>query len=418
MIYDVIVLGAGASGMMAAIHAAREGKKVCVIEIGQRVGKKILATGNGKCNLTNLNVYEDAYRSHSLEKAGSISSIIDRFDNKAVIDFFKNEGMLTRNKDTYVYPYSEQASSVLDCLRNALNNCKAKLYVNCRTKQIDYHNGLFNLNIQYENMLNIVSGKTLILATGSNASINGYDTNISFSFAKKAGHCIVDTMPALVPLVCKETFFKQISGVRAKGNISLFSNGKMIAKDGGEIQFTDNGISGIPVFQVSRYAVWELFKKNKVTANIDLMPEYSIYDITCIIEKTIKVNHINKKSPDYITALTDSLTGIVNKKVMSLIIRLCDGDSARIAQKLKNFDVTVVDSKKTEFAQVLQGGIRMDEIDNNTMESKKMSGLFFCGEILDVDGICGGYNLQWAWTSGYIAGISAAKKSSLQQKEK
>lgn len=408
MVYDVIVLGAGASGMMAAIWAARNKQKVCVIEILPKAGKKILATGNGKCNLTNLIMEEDCFRSDSLEGDSKIMDVINRFDNNAVIDFFNNLGLLTRTRDSYVYPYSEQASSVLDALRLEVQNSGAKLLTDARAKSIEYNNELFNINIMHDNMMSLIQGKTMIIATGSTAGITGYDCNQTYSFAKKYGHTLIEPMPALVPLICKENFFKGISGVRAKGNIALFINGKFIAKDQGEIQFTDTGISGIPVFQLSRYAVKGIKNKESVTAVMDLMPEYSRTQIMDTINKIIKNNHLRKDSPDYTLQLADVLTGLVNKKLMNLFIKLSNGDASKIAQMIKEFKVTIVDNKKSEFAQVMQGGIRMDEVNLDTMESIKLPGLFFCGEILDVDGICGGYNLTWAWSSGYTAGLGAS----------
>ena len=452
MKYDVAVIGAGASGMMAAIQAAKNGKKTVVFEVLARPGKKILVTGNGKCNLTNYKVDDSCYHTDSGD-VKDIMRVIGRFDARAVTDFFREEGMLVRDRDGYVYPYSEQAASVLDCLRQCLVRYGVELICGCEIASVKKSGNEFIVSgmirdVEAENRradakkdgskkkakdkasandvaamrkFSCISDK-LIVATGSAAGgvcnqgmarkgVEAAEPNceLGYNIARGFGHHIVKLLPALVSLVCSEGFFKEISGVRAKGSVRLIIDGECAASDRGELQLTDNGISGIPVFQVSRYAVAALDSgKKRVQAELDFMLEYGEKELSEYIDKLksdMKRIH-GGSSYDNEAALTETLTGLVNRKLMGLFIRLSGGRTAELVNLLKHFTVEVVDFKGTQSAQVCSGGVRLDEIDIANMESKLCHGLYFCGEVLDVDGCCGGYNLQWAWSSGYAAGQS------------
>lgn len=485
MKYDVVVIGAGASGMMAAIQAAKKCssedrnrghacygscKRVALLEVLSRPGKKILITGNGKCNLTNYRLDESCYHTDS-GSTEDIISVIDRFDSKAVTDFFREEGMLARDRDGYVYPYSEQASSVLDCLRQCLAKYGIDLICGCETASVKKKDNEFIISgtirdTQAENSradakkskggnknssgsdkeknnnkktnsaadieglfpegkLSCICEK-VIVATGSaaggvcnqgisggkNAGADEYNCELGYNIARSFGHHIVKPLPALVALGCEERFFKEISGVRAKGSVKLFIDNKYAASDQGEIQLTDNGISGIPVFQVSRYAVAALEAGRKVTAELDFMPEYSEAELTSYIDKIKSDMQKSMRKREAVqqhdlSMPGDFLTGLVNKKLMNLIIKQSSGKTSELVKMLKHFTVKIVQSKGVAFAQVCSGGVRLDEVNIDTMESKLCEGLYFCGEVLDVDGCCGGYNLQWAWSSGFTAGLNA-----------
>ena len=250
------------------------------------------------------------------------------------------------------------------------------------------------------------AGKQIGNAQGNDKSnsVLGYDIARSF------GHHIIKPLPALVALGCEESFFKEISGVRAKGGIRLLIDGRCVASDIGELQLTDNGISGIPVFQVSRYAVAALDAgKSRVQAELDFMPEYGEKELVEYIDRiradigsAVDIQKTVKKGN--VPGLADILTGLVNKKLMNLLIKLSGGRTEALAGLIKHFRVNVINSKGIISAQVCRGGVRLDEVDTETMESKLCHGLYFCGEVLDVDGCCGGYNLQWAWSSGCVAG--------------
>lgn len=463
MKYDVVVIGAGASGMMAAIQAAKNGKKTVVLEVLARPGKKILVTGNGKCNLTNYKIDDSCYHTDSGD-VKDIMRVIGRFDARAVTDFFREEGMLVRDRDGYVYPYSEQASSVLDCLRQCLVRYGVELICGCEIASVKKSGDEFVIlgnirDIEAENRraeakkngakkdgnkkkvreisaAESVSARKfsctsdrLIVATGSaaggvcdqGAGMAGKQTGnthgaeksnsvLGYDIARSFGHHIIKPLPALVALGCEESFFKEISGVRAKGEIRLLIDGRCVASDVGELQLTDNGISGIPVFQVSRYAVAALDAgKSRVQAELDFMPEYGEKELIAYIDRIKadmagagKKHEMIKKGNT--PSLADILTGFVNKKLMNLFAKLSGGQTESLVRIIKHFKVTVINSKGITSAQVCRGGVRLDEVDTATMESKLCHGLYFCGEILDVDGCCGGYNLQWAWSSGYTAG--------------
>lgn len=463
MKYDVVVIGAGASGMMAAIQAAKNGKKTVVLEVLARPGKKILVTGNGKCNLTNYKIDDSCYHTDS-GSTEDIIGVIEQFDSKAVTEFFREEGMLVRDRDGYVYPYSEQASSVLDCLRQCLVRYGVELICGCEIASVKKSGDEFVIlgnirDIEAENRraeakkngakkdgnkkkvreisaAESVSARKfsctsdrLIVATGSaaggvcdqGAGMAGKQTGnthgaeksnsvLGYDIARSFGHHIIKPLPALVALGCEESFFKEISGVRAKGEIRLLIDGRCAASDVGELQLTDNGISGIPVFQVSRYAVAALDAgKSRVQAELDFMPEYGEKELIAYIDR-IKADMAGvEKKHEMIKngntpSLADILTGFVNNKLMNLFAKLSGGQTESLVRIIKHFKVTVINSKGITSAQVCRGGVRLDEVDTATMESKLCHGLYFCGEILDVDGCCGGYNLQWAWSSGYTAG--------------
>lgn len=413
MKYDVVVIGAGASGMMAAIQAAKCGRKTALLEVLNRPGKKLLVTGNGKCNLTNYKLNENCYHTDSGDKR-SIMKVIERFDSIAVTEFFRNEGMLVRDRDGYVYPYSEQASSVLDSLRHSLVKYGVELICGCDISSVKKPADTFLISgvIREDEVQHKLScsADRLIIATGSAAG-GVCDQGIcalGHRIARDMGHHIVKPLPALVPLNCEERFFKEISGVRAKGSIKLMIDGKCAAGDYGEIQLTDTGISGIPVFQVSRYAVGALNDGNKkVQAVIDFMPEYDDQELSEYISG-LQVT-ANSVCRGHAPALADILTGLVNKKLMALLVKLSGGRTQELVRLLKSFTVNIVKDKGITAAQVCRGGVRLDEIDFCTLESKICKGLYFCGEVLDVDGCCGGYNLQWAWSSGYLAGTSCVR---------
>ena len=427
MKYDVVVIGAGASGMMAAVQAAKCGRKTALLEVLGRPGKKLLVTGNGKCNLTNYKLNEECYHTDSGNKK-DIMNVIGCFDSKAVTDFFREEGMLVRDRDGYVYPYSEQASSVLDALRHCLDKYGVELVCDCEIgmvrKSADTFliSGIINED-EVQRKLSCSADK-LIVATGSAAGGvcdqgskkaskgDGNSMNsrcgLGYRIARDMGHHIVKPLPALVALNCEERFFKEISGVRAKAYIKLMIDGKYVSDDYGELQITDTGISGIPAFQVSRYAVGALDAgKKKVQAVIDFMPEYDEQELSEYISGLQK--YTDTDSDGHSLALTDILTGLVNKKLMALMIKLSGGRTKELVRLLKGFTVNIVKDKGIAAAQVCRGGVRLDEVDAGTLESKLCKGLYFCGEILDVDGCCGGYNLQWAWSSGYIAGKACGK---------
>lgn len=405
----VIVVGGGASGLTAAIAAARNGASVTILERTSRVGKKILSTGNGKCNLTNRYIGRDCYRSM---EADFPMKVIDLFPPEDAIRFFESLGIVIKDKNGYIYPASLQASSVLDLLRMEAEHLHINIVCDCRITKIK-HRISFGFQVETDDRNKKYQSDALILAAGSKAAPGTGSDGSGYELAKAMGHTIIKPLPALVQLRCKERWYKQLAGVRADAGVALFINGKKAASDTGELQLTDYGISGIPVFQISRFASIALDQEKAVEARIDFFPGMEKEELHVMLQR--------RKEDFYYRRAEEFFTGMLNKK-LSLVILECGGikrdrlvsdlrDShmERLVLLLKEFKTEVTKSNGFEQAQVCCGGVDTREVDFRTLESKKQKGLYLVGELLDVDGICGGYNLQWAFSTGAIAGREAGK---------
>lgn len=396
--------------MMAAITAARSGAEVTLYEKNDRVGKKILATGNGKCNFSNKDLSPDHYYGNK-EK---LKDCLSRFSGEDTLFFFQQAGMLVKEKRGCLYPWSEQASTVLDILRREMKGIKTEL--SAEVKEISWNKKERAFTVLLSSERKAEGYDAVVLACGGCAAPKTGSDGSGFALAKKLGHHIVPTVPALVQLRCKDDFLKAVAGVRCEAKISLYEKGKedrLVQEEEGELQFTDYGISGIPVFQLSRQAAYLMAEGKTGAASIDLLPQIDslTYDIIC--EDRVK------RTED--KTLEEFLLGLANKKINLMIIkeagykpgdmakRLGKGQLKRLLYSYKELWVHLLAANSFEHAQVTAGGIDLNEV-TEEMESLKRPGLYFAGEMLDVDGRCGGYNLQWAWTSGYIAGRSAAER--------
>lgn len=413
----IVIIGAGASGMMAAIQAARAGADVTILEHMDRVGKKILSTGNGRCNLSNLYQSKDCYR---CSQPSFPEKILRQFTVEETMAFFQGLGILFKDRNGYLYPNSDQASSVLDVLRMELAFRKVKLTDHCHVKSIK--------TLKTEKDSETPSGQRflirtdcgdfygdcLIIATGSKAApVTGSDGS-GYLLASSMGHHIITPLPALVQLRCREKHYKQLAGVRTDVKIQLFADGGFLAEDKGELQLTDYGISGIPVFQVSRYASVALHRKQNVKAVIDFLPQLDEKEAREMLQR--RREHMACKEAE------QWMTGLLNKKLSLVLLKLSgilaeqtmasvsENNWNRLLHHLKSYETEIVAANPFEQAQVCCGGVDTREISDQTLESRKTPGLYFAGEILDVDGICGGYNLQWAWASGAVAGKSAVAR--------
>ena len=410
----VIIVGGGASGLTAAIQAARAGADVTVLEHMDRPGKKILSTGNGKCNMTNRFLSPSCYRSSQPEFP---MKALSDFSVEQAIDFFKGLGILPKDKNGYIYPNSEQASSVLDVLR--LENDRLGVKILCgrhvkeiRRKKAGGFQAVCLVKTEDRETEEVFSCDSLILAAGSKAAPSTGSDGSGYDLAEALGHRIIKPLPALVQLICSGREFKALAGIRTEAFVRIFDNGRLLAEDRGELQLTDYGISGIPVFQVSRYAAVALDKGRKVTAVIDLLPSMGEKELLDFLMERKKHSGYKKGG--------DFLTGVLNKKLAQVLLKkagisieesISRADSGKIkelARLISRFEADVTGTKPFANAQVCCGGVDTREVDERTMESRLVPGLYFSGEILDVDGICGGYNLQWAWSSGSIAGKAAA----------
>lgn len=391
--------------MMAAITAASNGVRVLLLEKKDRVGKKLLSTGNGRCNMTNIQQEPCFYRS---DQPDIPWKILRQFTAQDTIAFFSRLGIYTKNRNGYIYPNSDQASSVLDVLRMELKRLSVDVLTDREcTRIVRGKRGFRLLTGQGE-----LQADRVILCAGSKAAPGTGSDGSGYALAKHLGHRIVPVLPALVQLRCEGDFFSAISGVRANGTVSLFSDGQWLASDTGEIQLTSYGISGIPVFQVSRFASRALYEKKNVDAVLDFMPDFSLEQLASFLKSRAQLRP-EKRAGEF-------LIGLFHKKLSDLWVKqaripakkqageLNDHEIHALTKRIKEFRVKVTAPNSFEQAQVCCGGVDLSQVDPETLESKEIKGLFFAGEVLDVDGCCGGYNLQWAWSSGYVAGVHSS----------
>lgn len=405
---DVAVVGGGASGLMASIFAAKAGAKTIIIEHMDRVGKKILATGNGKCNYTNELQELSFYRG---ENPAFVVPVFEQFGFADTVAFFEQIGIYPKVRNGYYYPASEQASSVLEVLRMEAMYCGVEEYTSCELKNIQKQKKGFVLATNKDTFF----AKAVIFATGLLASPKSGSDGSAFPHIEKLGHHFIDIVPALVQLQGKQAFFKSLAGIRAEISIKIYIDGLQMGEENGELQLTDFGISGIPVFQLSRFATRALHDGKQVYALLDFMPRLTTKQLIQTLQRRFYEYAHNK------TAI-EAMIGMFNKKLAEVLlkesqislhsqaVRMTEKQLAKLAENIKQLRVDVIGSKTFEQAQVCAGGVATDEIDNRTMMSKLVPNIYFAGELLDIDGTCGGYNLQWAWSSGYVAGTHAAER--------
>ncbi len=402
----VMIVGGGAAGMMAAITAAREGAHVTILEQKDRIGKKILSTGNGRCNLTNEYMDVSCFRGDDTKV---VPIVLEQFGYHDTLHFFENLGVILKNRQGYIYPMTDQATTILDVLCMEIEHLGIHVMTNQSVSGIRLNKHGFTVQTKTD----VVKGDAVILAAGGKAApVLGSDGS-GYTLAKQLGHHLSPVTPALVQLKCKGNYFKNISGVRIQAKVSLLIENRLISSDTGELQLTNYGISGIPVFQISRYASKALYAHKKVTAEIDFFPGMTEKDFVQFMEN-------RKQLQGYKTA-EEFLIGIFHKKLIALFLKqaqIIPGKKiSEIAPKqfrhllliCRHFFMEITDTNSFEQAQVCAGGVNTLEINPYTMESLYTDNLYLIGELLDIDGICGGYNLQWAWSTGYIAGLHAAK---------
>lgn len=401
----VLIVGAGASGMTAAIHAAREGAKVTLLEQKERPGKKLLSTGNGRCNLTNRDQRDEYYR---CSQAGFPASALGRFSAEDTLEFFGRLGIVPKDRNGYIYPNSDQASSVLDALAQELEHLGVRTVCRCPVTKAAKEGETFILSSGQGRF----RGDALILAAGSRAAPATGSDGSGYRLAQGFGHQLVTPLPALVQLRCREKHYKRLAGVRSEARVRLFADGKLLAEDRGELQLTDYGISGIPVFQVSRYASMALHRKQDVTARINFLPNMDQRQAEKLMDQRRRdlgdrtcIQWMNGLLNSKLSAVLLFLAGIQEKQPVKSVSQ---SQWNRLRELMTDYETGIAAANPFENAQVCCGGVDTRQVKEETLESRLVEGLYFCGELLDVDGICGGYNLQWAWSSGAAAGRSAA----------
>lgn len=392
----VCIIGGGASGMIAAIMAARNNADVVVLEHNEKIGKKLSVTGNGRCNLTNEKQERMCYHSDEPE---ILWKILQNFSLEQTLAFFKEIGIYPISKNGYFYPCSMQAGSVQELLEMEARSLKVKIKCKEHTKKIVVSDKKTASRFLIITETWQYTADAVILACGSCASnLEGADGS-GYILAKQLGLKIVNPLPALVPLKGKGKYFSKWSGTRIYGKIQLQVSDKVIRAEEGELQLTDYGISGIPVFQLSGLAAKLLQNQQAVTLMIDFLPNFTKQELETLFLK--------RKEFCAYKIQKELCIGLLPKKLIDVLVNK-EMDFSALATRIKEFQMEIVGTKHFSNAQVCQGGVSLEEISPMTMECKKISGLYLAGELLDVDGICGGYNLQWAWSTGACAGKEAA----------
>lgn len=405
---NIIVVGGGAAGIIAAISARRNGCNVTILEKNDRVGKKILATGNGRCNYTNINLSTINY--HGKNPKFTYSAL-GSFNVDMTIQFFERLGITPFVEEGgKVFPMSLQSSSVLDVLRLEMENLGIKIKLQANVRKIKKDKD-FTLELESGEK---IRGSKVIIATGGKAMPASGSDGSGYNLVKELGHTIVETFPGLVQLKLEGNIFKNLKGVKFPGRAMLSCENKFLLEDFGDILFTDYGISGPPILQISRTAIEYLNNKKDVRLKISIINSKSKEELFDYLDKRF----ILMKN----RTIEEALIGLINKRLIPTILKEVgikkDKKVSAISKKeikdisgiLTNWEFKISGSKDWKDAQVTAGGVSTDEVDSKTMESKKCRGLYIVGELLDIDGDCGGFNLQWAWSSGYIAGISSSNK--------
>lgn len=494
----VAVIGGGAAGMMAAIEAARAGAIVTLIEKNAQLGKKLATTGNGRCNYTNLDMGDrigGKFRGFHPEFA---VEALDVLPPEAVLGWFREIGVEPRFRGGYVYPNSDQASAVVDALREELHRLSVKVHYNAEVKSVQRVDAdavasavkasmpgkAASAGMSAKAMLSdagaaasasemrekmdagyfmiqctdaVVKADRVILAAGSKAAPKTGSNGDGYFIARKLGHTIVPYVPALCGIRCAGDAFRALAGIRTEASLELVIDGHSVDREAGELQLVDYGISGIPVFQLSRYAAYALQEGKKAAVYINFLRGFTEAGAVRNSERassasgisTIEVSGGNNAQNARTEAsgsaakaedpkdralqlyrqrqerlagrkMESFFTGLLHQKLAQLLLRmasvrpelpvaeLSEKQLRSLASLSVRFKAECVEMNGFQQAQVVAGGVDTTEVDPGTMASRLVPGLYFAGEVLDIDGICGGYNLQWAWASGFVAGHHAA----------
>ncbi len=387
----VIVIGAGASGIMAAIQAARRKAEVCVLESERKPLKKLLLTGNGRCNLTNMYWDGSVLRTSCLERA---YSVINNFDHRQTIAFFEEIGVYTKERGSWVYPISDSAKNVAKLLLHETERLGVKIKTNERVVDISKTQEGFCVKSEGWSYM----AERVIVSTGSSASVEGDAYRLSLDTARRFGIKAFHFLPALTALKSPYKELGKCSGVRFDGKAALFVRGSRISETQGQLQLTSYGISGIPVFELSRYAVKGLCSDDEVFLSIDFLPVFDEEELFRLI--------CSQRQGRASSNLKLILCGLLPEKIAEFISSI-SADSYQTVKNIKDFILPINGYLNADKAQACMGGIDLAAL-SDSMEAVNCKGLFFTGEAVDVDGSCGGYNLQWAWSSGYVAGRASA----------
>ena len=402
---EIAVIGGGASGLMAAITAKKSGKEVIILERKDRILKKVLITGNGRCNITNVNANISNYFGKNIS---SVENILNRFTPQDTMDFFNELGIVCNEENRgKVYPLSGQASSVVDALRFEAERLGIKIETEFYVRKIEKDG--FKFRIYSEDRKKIEAGRVILAAGGQSYPELGSNGS-GFELAKELGHSVTKLSPSIVQLKTEKHQVKGLQGIKTDVAVTAYGDNKKICTYDGELLFTDYGISGNVVFNIS--FVMPLYKN--VEFEIDFMEKFDYNELYEMLKERKRIlshltmeNYFNGMINKKLGQFLSKVSGI--EKLSKPVKDLNDSDIKKLCTVLKKYRVKILETTGFKNAQVTAGGVSLDEVNTETLESKIVKGLYFSGEVLDVYGECGGFNLQWAWASGYIAGENSAK---------
>ena len=402
---EIAVIGGGASGLMAAVTAKKSGKEVIILERKDRILKKVLITGNGRCNITNVNANISNYFGKNIS---SVENILNRFTPQDTMDFFNELGIICNEENRgKVYPLSGQASSVVDALRFEAERLGIKIETEFYVRKIEKDG--FKFRIYSEDRKKIEAGRVILAAGGQSYPELGSNGS-GFELAKELGHSVTKLSPSIVQLKTEKHQVKGLQGIKTDVAVTAYGDNKKICTYDGELLFTDYGISGNVVFNIS--FVMPLYKN--VEFEIDFMEKFDYNELYEMLKERKRIlshltmeNYFNGMINKKLGQFLSKVSGI--EKLSKPVKDLNDSDIRKLCTVLKKYRVKILETTGFKNAQVTAGGVSLDEVNAETLESKIVKGLYFSGEVLDVYGECGGFNLQWAWASGYIAGENAAK---------
>jgi len=404
--YDTAIIGAGPAGIMAAIAASGNGSRTVLIERNPQIGRKILATGNGRCNLTNRFVSAARYHGATPE---FIKGVLSRFDQNATMKFFEDLGLVLKEEDNgRIFPRTNQASSVVEVLKRKLMENRVTVMLDSQVKAIERPSAWRVVLLSGK----LVETDKLILATGGRAAHHLGSTGDGLYWAQKMGHSLTPIYPALVPVETVELWPKEIQGLKVEASVWVTSGDVTTDRTTGDVLFTAYGVSG-PAVMAQAAHIGPLLSKCEVMLHIDMFPDLTEEELDALVVRLLQDNEKRM--------VADALIGLLPDSLIPTLIGLASIDEGRkvgqlarnkrldLVKTMKNLTLTVSKLRPLKEAQVMAGGLHIDQIDAHTLESRLVKGLYFAGEMIDVDGDSGGFNLQWAWSSGYVAGASACR---------
>lgn len=411
------VVGAGPSGIMAAIAAASLGAEVSLFDKNEFPGRKLLLTGNGKCNFSNVSVSDENYRG-SLKDSLYVKKIYEEYGPEWLLNFFSSCGLLYKVKNSGYYPLSNVSNTVNDVLIEELKRLKVSFHGNTLVKKIERDKGLFFLSLEHMDSNKRSRDETgfdaLIIATGGKAAPKTGSTGDGYYFAESFGLSVAEPLPALTRLNSPDPFFND-NKIRAEVSLTLYIDGKASGTSEGELQLSETGPSGICVFDLSGRAAKALKEGKKCDLNMDLLPGTTKEELKRLIEKRYS-DLSGFFNPDklFIGIFSERLSLNVREYLERRVFKsefpssLSSEDMDRIASEIKDMSFEITGTGDFNNAQVTSGGVLASSL-NPDLSAVNIPGLYFCGEVLDTDGDCGGFNLQWAFSSGYAAGVNAVK---------